>query len=61
MIFVEKKLLQETRDEEPVYSEFVLLISLWYQVLMFPKYLVWKNVVSAKLFAIVKYANMYFV
>ena len=35
MIFVEKKLLQEIRDEEPVYSEFILLIPLLHQVLMF--------------------------
>ena len=61
MIFVEKKLLQETRDEEPVYSEFVLLVSLWCRVLLFPQCPMRKNVVSAKLFTIVKYANMYFV
>ena len=53
MIFVEKKLLQEVSDEEPVYSEFVSLISLWCLVLMFPKYRVWKNVVRAKLSTIV--------
>ena len=53
MIIVEKKLLQEVRDEEPVYSEFVSLISLWCLVLMFPKYRVWKNVVMAKLPTIV--------
>jgi hypothetical protein len=50
---VEKKLLQEIRDEEPVYSEFVLLISLWCRVLIFPKYHMWKKVVSAKLSTIV--------
>jgi hypothetical protein len=53
MVFVEKKLLQEIQDKEPVYSEFVLLISLWCRVLMFPKYHVWKNAVSAKLFTTV--------
>jgi hypothetical protein len=43
------------RDEEPVCSEFVSLISLWCRVLIFPKYHVWKNVVITKLSIIVLY------
>ena len=53
MTFVEKILPQEIQNEELVYSEFVLLISLWCRVLMFPKYQVRRNVVSAKLPTIV--------
>ena len=53
MTFVEKILPQEIQNEELVHSEFVLLISLWCRVLMFPKYQVRRNVVSAKLPTIV--------
>jgi hypothetical protein len=35
MTFVEKILPQEIQNEELVYSEFILLISLWCRVLMF--------------------------
>ena len=53
MTFVEKILPQEIQNEELVHIEFVLLISLWCRVLMFPKYQVRRNVVSAKLPTIV--------